>query len=51
MSTIITELTEMELEMILNAIDYQHSNDGTMDRDYRARLDDLRQELDRLYQI
>lgn len=51
MSTIIVELTEMELEMILNAIDYQHSNDDTMDRDYRARLHDLWQVLDRLYEI
>lgn len=47
MNTIVVELTEMELEMILNSLAYSNSNDDTLDRDYKYRVQDLIQELNK----
>lgn len=44
------ELTDMEIEMIMEALDQMHSN-TELDRDYRARVHDLWQGLDRFVDV
>lgn len=39
-------LDEMDLEMILNSLNYEYHNHGELDRDYRSRLHDLFMLLD-----
>lgn len=48
MNTYTITLTEEDVEMILNAMDYEYQNHTELDSEYRATLHDLYQLIDRL---